>query len=332
MSSTFTDAVKFALSSTPSRLTVVKPGSANVTEYVPGRRSMILYWPCESVNDVRVFSMRIGLVASTVTPGRTAPELSFTTPAMTLWADAPAGSARQTTATSGDQNVRRIPLPPELLSVLLQPLQCFAGERIVRIELQRSAELAVGLIQPPQRQQHVPKVVVRGRGIGLQSKRLRELPRGALEVAGFDEQQREIVVKRRVVGVGLEHRAVAADVLWQQLRAQAPGQRRQVGGIARQDLHPEIPHLVGGALPESHSNGWCVRVGRIAIGIVVGVLHRQAGAIPENQPPLLSIRGPPGGVPAGGGDQPPRRGRSQRRPTPCVPCSAIGLRVGTGPV
>ena len=41
--SAFTVAVKDPVSSMPSRTTVVKPGSVNVTEYVPGRRSTIRY-------------------------------------------------------------------------------------------------------------------------------------------------------------------------------------------------------------------------------------------------------------------------------------------------
>src|SRR5437867_3075449 len=45
---------------------------------------MILNWPCSSVDTVRTFSMRAGLAASTVTPGRTAPDVSRTTPAMPL--------------------------------------------------------------------------------------------------------------------------------------------------------------------------------------------------------------------------------------------------------
>jgi hypothetical protein len=43
-----------------------------------------------SVTPVRTFSIKAGLAASTVTPGSTAPDVSFTTPAMLLvpvWAD-----------------------------------------------------------------------------------------------------------------------------------------------------------------------------------------------------------------------------------------------------
>ena len=42
-----------------------------------GRRSTMRYWPVPSVATVRTFSMSTGLDASTVTPGRTAPETSF---------------------------------------------------------------------------------------------------------------------------------------------------------------------------------------------------------------------------------------------------------------
>src|SRR5215831_3990016 len=62
------------VSSMSSRLTVLNPVSVNTTEYVPGWRSMIRYWPLPLVTAERVFSMSAGLDASTVTPGRTAPE------------------------------------------------------------------------------------------------------------------------------------------------------------------------------------------------------------------------------------------------------------------
>src|SRR5439155_11315275 len=44
--------------------------------------SMILYWPCSSLTTLRTFSISTGLLASTVTPGSTPPDVSFTTPAM----------------------------------------------------------------------------------------------------------------------------------------------------------------------------------------------------------------------------------------------------------
>src|SRR4030095_8224336 len=52
---------------------------------------MIWYWPEPSVTVVRIFSMSTGLAASTVTPGSTAPDVSFTTPVMDAWANAAVG-------------------------------------------------------------------------------------------------------------------------------------------------------------------------------------------------------------------------------------------------
>src|SRR5712671_2930164 len=49
---------------------------------MPGRRSTILYKPSPSVVAVLTFSISAGLLASTVTPGRTAFDESRTTPAM----------------------------------------------------------------------------------------------------------------------------------------------------------------------------------------------------------------------------------------------------------
>jgi len=80
--SAFTFAVNPVVNTMPSRRTVLNPGRPNVTVYVPGRSATMLYWPCESDTTVRTFSISAGLDASTVTPGRTAPEVSFTTPAI----------------------------------------------------------------------------------------------------------------------------------------------------------------------------------------------------------------------------------------------------------
>src|SRR2546422_7968862 len=50
---------------------------------------MILYAPPSSVMVERDFSISAGLLASTATPGRTAPLWSFTIPVSVLWARAP---------------------------------------------------------------------------------------------------------------------------------------------------------------------------------------------------------------------------------------------------
>ncbi len=91
--STLIGAVKFDSSRTSARRTVVKPVNVKVTVYVPGRRSTRRYWPASFVVVDLVFSMSAGLVASTVTPGSTAPVASFTTPAMALCANAAAGAS-----------------------------------------------------------------------------------------------------------------------------------------------------------------------------------------------------------------------------------------------
>src|SRR5215831_19208256 len=90
--SAFTVATNEPLSSMPSRLTLLKPVNVNVTLYVPGRRSTMRYWPVPSATAVRVFSMRAGLATSTVTPGSTAPDVSFTTPVIDACANASVGN------------------------------------------------------------------------------------------------------------------------------------------------------------------------------------------------------------------------------------------------
>ena len=80
------------VTSMPSRRIVANPGSDTVIEYVPGRRSTMRYRPALSVTADRTFSMSTGLDASTVTPGRTAPDVSFTVPVIVAWANAAAGA------------------------------------------------------------------------------------------------------------------------------------------------------------------------------------------------------------------------------------------------
>src|ERR1043166_3024719 len=91
MRSTLTVATNVPVSSTPSRLTVLKPVNENGPEFGPGHRSTMRYWPVASVATDRTFSIRTGLAASTVTPGSTPPETSLTTPAIAACAKTTAG-------------------------------------------------------------------------------------------------------------------------------------------------------------------------------------------------------------------------------------------------
>src|SRR5436190_18882921 len=71
------------------------------------------YWPLPSVTAVRTFSISTGLAASTVTPGRTAPDASFTTPAIDACAKADSGRARTIDRTSRirrDVRMQKTPL------------------------------------------------------------------------------------------------------------------------------------------------------------------------------------------------------------------------------
>ena len=70
------------------------------------------YTPAESVTAVRTFSMRAGLDASTVTPGITAPLVSFTWPpmALPLCAAARAGSIINAPRPATTRNQRNFPL------------------------------------------------------------------------------------------------------------------------------------------------------------------------------------------------------------------------------
>src|SRR5688572_21167207 len=66
------------------------------------------YWPVLSLTAVRTFSISAGLLASTVTPGRMAPELSLTVPAITACAAALVGRSTRKTQTASDPTKQRI--------------------------------------------------------------------------------------------------------------------------------------------------------------------------------------------------------------------------------
>src|SRR5258708_4380562 len=79
---------------------------------------MILYCPDASVVADRTLSISAGLLASTVTPGNTAPDASFTVPAMVLvCADATIGQSvsHATPTMIREANVRIPILPPQRL-------------------------------------------------------------------------------------------------------------------------------------------------------------------------------------------------------------------------
>src|SRR5688572_17816066 len=96
------------LTITPSRFTVANPGSVNVTLYVPGRRFSIRYRPALSVTVERTFSINSGLAASTDAPGSTAPDESFTRPAIVACAHAVECTARRHATTKQVRTHTRI--------------------------------------------------------------------------------------------------------------------------------------------------------------------------------------------------------------------------------
>src|SRR4051812_7626707 len=61
--------------------------------------------------------MRTGLAASTVTPGSTAPEVSFTTPVIDACANTVAGSNTAATTTAKSLPILRIDCPPMILQL-----------------------------------------------------------------------------------------------------------------------------------------------------------------------------------------------------------------------
>src|SRR3954462_547511 len=116
---------------------------------MPGRRFSILYAPLASVVTDRTFSINAGLLASTVTPGSTAPVASLTTPANALCACAVAGSARYTSAATNTIAIRLLvmPVPPQSRKVpafrmLLAEATAQAGN------FQRKLQLKTNVVRP----------------------------------------------------------------------------------------------------------------------------------------------------------------------------------------
>jgi hypothetical protein len=103
-SSAFTVALNPVVSSIPSRLSAANPGSVKVTVYTPGRSSMIRYCPDSSETTLRTRSISAGLRASITTPGKTAPVVSRTAPAIELLVWAPAGKAESSAAPTTTHN------------------------------------------------------------------------------------------------------------------------------------------------------------------------------------------------------------------------------------
>src|SRR4029079_16373656 len=126
-------AVNAPVNSTPSRLTMLKPVSVKVMVYEPGRGSTIWYWPAPSVTAERTFSIKTGLAASTVTPGSTAPEASFTVPAIDACANAVAGIMSRHDATNNIRARTRIAF---LLMLLTNVAELALARQVARRELQ----------------------------------------------------------------------------------------------------------------------------------------------------------------------------------------------------
>src|SRR2546425_969650 len=96
---------------------MANPASMNDTEYVPGLISTIRYCPVPSVTTDRTFSIRDALDASTVTPGNTAPDVSFTTPVMLACAQAAAGTSVNKAAPASPRMNPRISPPLDISEV-----------------------------------------------------------------------------------------------------------------------------------------------------------------------------------------------------------------------
>src|SRR5665213_426549 len=114
----------------PSRFSVLKPEREKVTVDTPPRNCSILNCPAPSVTTVRVFSIKAGLEASTVTPGMTAPDVSRTIPAID--ADACAKAPDATLKIKANATITRCNISICLLATRL----VFVHTRTARLSCQ----------------------------------------------------------------------------------------------------------------------------------------------------------------------------------------------------
>src|SRR5262245_20410077 len=113
-----TDLIEPSLTSTFDTLPSLKPASVAVTSYSPGRTEGKRKWPLPS--EVAESTPLPPLLASTVTPGRTAPDASFTTPSIVprcSWARA--GPANSVIASNAAKTPLRI--NPSSWCLLVEP-------------------------------------------------------------------------------------------------------------------------------------------------------------------------------------------------------------------
>src|SRR2546427_3362143 len=213
--SAFTGAVNPAVSSTPSRLTVLKPPSVNVTVYVPGRNSTIWYRPCPSVTALRTFSIRAGLAASTVTPGSTAPVVSLTSPAIAP-VEAVCARAGQGRTIRPNTLTRQTPVVPRIAS---------SFELRTVITSAKSTATKGTSSEPRRREEHegflvffvsFVSFVVEPRGRGSKSQLPAELdhPRGRLAQPDGAPPERAVVV------VVQHDRTIVRQIVGVEIRAQ----------------------------------------------------------------------------------------------------------------
>src|SRR5438132_6934585 len=105
------------------------------------------YAPFASVLTDRTFSMSTSRAASTVTPGSTAPVVSFTTPANALCARAAVGNASTATSTSSDNSRFFIPTLLNTSAELHSETETIAGKDQKLVESSAAVGACGGLLR-----------------------------------------------------------------------------------------------------------------------------------------------------------------------------------------
>ncbi len=165
--------------------------------------------------------------------------------------------------------------------------------RVVRLRLDRLPVLGDGGVEVARGLQGRSQVVVHGRALRTGAQRLPVFRDGFRRAAARLEGGPEVRVGNEVAGILLEPPAHEGFL-----------QRPAVVALARQDLHPEMAHLVGRAVARHHPPRRMTRVADVAFRVVVRDAHVEDGAAGQEERMGERVHGLPGEVPVADPDQP----------------------------
>ena len=135
---------------------------------------------------------------------------------------------------------------------------------------------------------------------------------GRIEVPRLEMQHGHRIVAKRVERIGLDQARVGGKVFAAALALHIGAEQRGAGTIARHQLDPEIPHLVGRLLAPHHTLRRTMRIADVPGGVVVDVFHCNGRTLRQHDRLDIAIDFLPPEIPVGNCDQPARAAVRQR--------------------